>query len=247
MNFKKIKNKLSRHLKKCGCYDSVRNIELEFLKIKETIAFIVGIIIFAVPDLFLYNKVIKQKAKKIIIISHPDDELLFFSQELLHGQEKDLIVFCLSNGYNPTRRREFYRALNYYGVNGYIMKLPDQTFFSFLYNDKTVIKRLCKLRKAYVSCNAVYTHNFEGEYGHRHHQITSRNVVKVFEDFKLFVPVALDKINDSIYLLKSQDLIKKRYVFETFYKSQANGVENYLSVWFNHERSTGFHLWESRQ
>lgn len=199
-----------------------------------TIEFLMGIFIFTIPDMAHYQLIKKKKVREVMIVSHPDDESLFFSQVLLHG-EKSITVFCLTNGYNPIRRHEFYQAIKYYGVNGHILKIPDETILYFLFNNKTIMHIVKKLNKTYNNISLIYTHNREGEYGHKHHRITSDIVAKVFKNSKIMVPISSSEIKEDTYLLSENELEAKKFVFNKLYKSQTVDVQKLLTVWFQHE------------
>ena len=200
-----------------------------------TLTFLLGTARYFFPDLTRYKRTVREKSRKLMIIAHPDDDALFFSR-LLMSDEKDLTVFCLTNGYDPIRRKEFYRAMTHYGVHGYIMKLPDKTALSFLFNNGSVSGRIKDLSRKYSSCDTVYTHNPEGEYGHRHHRLIGQNVARHFPHARIIVPAPCRRIGDAAYLLTERQLSDKEYVFETFYATQAKGVKESLPAWFYHEK-----------
>lgn len=200
-----------------------------------TLSFIAGVVIYFLADRLHFKTVIGKRYKKLMIVVHPDDETLFFS-DVLMSEGKDLVVFCLTNGYDFNRRSAFYRAISFYGVAGHIMKMPDQTAFSFLFNDKSVYKVIKKIRKVCPSCDTIYTHNMEGDYGHPHHRLVGCNVAKVFYDAKIIVPVSASDMDNDQNLLPNRCLRHKEYVFEHFYDSQVKGVKETLSLWFYHEK-----------
>jgi LmbE family N-acetylglucosaminyl deacetylase len=200
-----------------------------------SLTFLGGVVLYGIPDLVRYSRILKENARKLMIIAHPDDETLFFSRILL-SDDKDIVVFCLTNGYDPVRRKEFYRAMAYYGVKGYMMKLPDQTAFTFLFNNMTVSGRLGKLRRRYCSCDTVYTHNLEGEYGHRHHRMIGRHTARIFQRATVIVPVSSGTIGDEAHKLSAGELLAKEYVFRRFYLTQAKGVRESLPAWYYHEK-----------
>jgi LmbE family N-acetylglucosaminyl deacetylase len=232
----RLKKSLIAALRKIHCDNAARAVFLLIKNAQTNLCYVGGVAFYAIPDHLRYKKVVRQKANRIMIVSHPDDESLFFSSELLHGDKK-ITVFCLTNGYDRVRRKEFYRAIAYYGVNGYIMKIPDRNAFSFLFNDRTIVRALRKLKRFYPCCARVYTHNPEGEYGHRHHQITSRNVANVFKESKVMVPLSFEKLGDERFRLPKQDLQIKQYVFDTFYQSQVEEIEKNATIWFSHEKT----------
>ena len=206
-------------------------------EVRLTLTFLLGTVAFSLPDLIRYKKILRANCRKLMIIAHPDDEALFFSR-ILQSDDKDLAVFCLTNGYDPVRRSEFYRAMSHYGVDGHIMKLPDRTVFSFLFCDTVVSWKLRALSRRYGSCETVYTHSPEGEYGHRHHRIIGRNVSRYFESAEIIIPVSPSRMEDAENLLSERQLADKEFVFESLYPTQAGGVKKSLPVWYYHEKLT---------
>lgn len=231
-----MKHRLSPWLKKYHLFTAAKRLWLGIRCLCLTPVFFTGAAVYMLPDRLLFQKAVRYKAKKLIVISHPDDETLFFSHVLMHG-DKDVTVICLTNGYNPVRRKEFYRAVRHYGVNGYIMKLPDQTIFPFLFNDRTVSLIMRRLGRIYHACDRIYTHNAQGEYGHRHHMITSRNVASYFDPSRIMVPETYPEINRAENRLSKDDMDQKRAVFHKIYRSQVDSVERGMAVWYEHEKS----------
>ncbi len=204
-----------------------------------TVNFLLGFVYYLLPDIFSYKRLVKQHYKQIMVLAHPDDETLFFSHVLL-SEKRDVVVFCLTNGYDFTRRKEFYKAMRYYDVQGYMLKIPDRTVFSFLFNNKNVKKIIRNIKRDFPSCDTVYTHNQEGEYGHRHHVIVSRSVADEFSDKVIVVPISCSAIGDDAFLLSGNVMAHKQFVFNNCYASQAKDVKQNLPEWFFHEQTVCF-------
>ena len=49
------------------------------------------------------------KVNRVLFVDHPDDEILFFSKQLLN--KKDLLVICMTNGDNKVRSQEFRKLM----------------------------------------------------------------------------------------------------------------------------------------
>ena len=204
-------------------------------KARLTLTFLAGTAYYYIPDLVRYRSIMKEKPRRLMIVAHPDDEALFFSR-ILQSDNKDLVVFCLTNGYDPQRRREFYRSMAHFGVKGHIMKLPDQSAFSVLFSSLGVSNRIGELSRRYGACDTVYTHNTEGEYGHRLHRMIGRRVARCFRSSRIVVPVSGSRIGQAAHRLSAGQLQKKEYVFEHCYPTQARGVRESLPDWFYHEK-----------
>lgn len=132
-------------------------------------------------------------SKKILIVAHPDDEIIFFSS-ILKEVEKIIICFGKSSDLEISRGRELIRKV-YPFKNVEWLNLPQANVFSLANWEKPVITKeglhlknnyekyhenyqlLSKILIDYLKdCSLVYTHNPWGEYGHEEH-VSVFNVV----------------------------------------------------------------------
>ena len=56
-----------------------------------------------------YRKLNLDGIDNLMFVAHPDDEILFFSKQLLN--KKDLLVICMTNGDNKVRSQEFRKLM----------------------------------------------------------------------------------------------------------------------------------------
>lgn len=119
---------------------------------------------------------------KLLIVAHPDDEVLWGGLNLL--LQPGWLVVCSTHLNDPIRSREFFKSMSLANVTKYIMfdvkdeytedpveadKLYDKTPF------ENAIKELSKRE-----WKLVLTHNIQGEYGHEHHKKVHKLVMKYF-------------------------------------------------------------------
>lgn len=117
------------------------------------------------------------KCSKLMIVAHPDDETIFGGRHLRQG---GWFVVCITNGYNPTRAREFRNTLQSTGNLGMIMDYPDyqdERKDSWSHVKKGVAADVSRII-GYKNWKKVVTHNKWGEYGHIHHKMTHAIVRK---------------------------------------------------------------------
>ena len=57
-----------------------------------------------------------------MIVSHPDDEILWVGANLF---KDDYFNVCLANGYNNARGRDFRKIMRFTNNNGIILNQPD--------------------------------------------------------------------------------------------------------------------------
>ena len=157
---------------------------------------------------------------KLLIVAHPDDEVLWGGMNLL--LEPGWFVVCASHVSDPVRSREFYKTMSFCNVTRYVMydvkeeytddeKESDSQFYGTLFE-----KGISELSKH--PWKLVLTHNLEGEYGHEHHRTIHRLVMKHFPSAKTFgISKKLSasqielKRNMLVFYSKTQDICKKIY------------------------------------
>ena len=125
---------------------------------------------------------------KLLIVAHPDDEVLWGGMNLL--LQPGWFVICSTHLKDPIRSKEFFNTMSYCNVTRYIMfdvkdeytenpKVADKLYDGTLF-DKFIKKLSTK------TWNVVLTHNESGEYGHEHHSKVHRLVKKYFKEPTFF-------------------------------------------------------------
>lgn len=120
----------------------------------------------------------KNTGNKLMIVAHPDDETIFFGNEVARG---GYVVVCLTNANNLHRNMEFknlIKATNNYGI---ILDYPDKTFGErdSWDNYRDSIRERLKTIIGKRDWKKIVTHSPRGEYGHIHHKMTSALVASV--------------------------------------------------------------------
>lgn len=180
---------------------------------------------------------------KLMIVAHPDDDLLWGGA---HLQEGGYFVLCLTNGTNPTRSAEFAAMIETVGCRGIILSYPDKV------NDersdwKHLINSLDKDLSLILSARdwkSIVTHNPDGEYGHIHHKMTSARVTSVCEmngltDHLLYFGRFYWKKNlpDDLPTL-DEDVAARKREWLKVYQSQAHTIDGFSHM-IDHE------IWQS--
>lgn len=115
---------------------------------------------------------LRRKSKvnnKLMIVAHPDDEVLFGGSQLI--TEKNWKVVCVTNGNNTTRSFEFGSVMKLLNLDYEIWDYPDYQFQEF---DQDVLEKdLLKIINE-KNWDKIVTHNSYGEYGHTHHKQLNR-------------------------------------------------------------------------
>jgi LmbE family N-acetylglucosaminyl deacetylase len=125
---------------------------------------------------------------KLLIVAHPDDEILWGGSNLL--SQSGWFVICSTHLNDPVRSREFFSTMSYCNVTRYIMfdvkdeYTEDPLVADKLYDGSIFDNFLKKL--ATKSWKLVLSHSEKGEYGHEHHRKVHRMVKKYFHSAKFF-------------------------------------------------------------
>ena len=148
---------------------------------------------------------------KLMIIAHPDDEVIFGGQALL--EERGWRVVCLTNGRNKIRLNEIESAMHKCGVVDFIFHdLRDRLEITLDHNSLSEILSEEINSKEWKK---IVTHNNIGEYGHPHHYQIHNEVKKIVPSLdNLWV---FDKGKEKI---DSDILDKKNKILSEIYVSQ---------------------------
>lgn len=114
------------------------------------------------------------KRKYLIVIAHPDDEILFFGEFIINNSN-NVKVLCITNSSNEVRRKEFINILQKYNVDYEMWDYSD--FKSHQYSDE--IKN--RLKNYVKNFEKIYTHSLSGETGHPTHILINKYLFDVVE------------------------------------------------------------------
>jgi len=118
------------------------------------------------------------EGNNLIIVAHPDDETLFASSELVHGNWHVLSV----TGQNRDTKHEFRRVMESLGLTYELWCLDDG--WEGPWDNHDVTERLEEIIGH--GYDNVLTHNEQGEYGHFQHRMLHQ-IVNQIVDKNLYV------------------------------------------------------------
>ncbi len=173
------------------------------------------------------------KADKVLILAHPDDDSLWAGGHLKSG---NWFVLCITCGRNDIRREEFSSAMKASGNSYIILDYPDKVMG--IRDDWEAIrpdlKKDLNLVLTYKDWKEVATHNPDGEYGHQHHKMASSIVTDLCRDLKMtdrleymgkyYKKSELPDVEKTLTRLTDEELAFKEHLL-TFYKSQKKTVD----------------------
>tara|TARA_R110000744_G_C19315226_1_gene557108 strand:+ start:30 stop:1493 length:1464 start_codon:yes stop_codon:yes gene_type:complete len=169
---------------------------------------------------------------KLMIVAHPDDELIFGGSSLI--KDNNWRVICLTNKKDNTRRMEFEKVMRDLSIPEFeIYDLEDK--FNTNLDNQLLTNILIKEINS-QNWEKIVTHNAIGEYGHHHHHQIHNKVKELTEDnSKLWV---FDK---DINYNNPQITNKKIQIFYKRYKSQGNiltQIQTMGGSWFKDKDMT---------
>lgn len=163
------------------------------LKPKYFIAFFILVLVtfvcvnvFAADNDEVEKKEPKKEKLNLMIVAHPDDEILWGGNQLI--KDKYMVV-CVTCGTSEVRDAEFKSVMketgDSYKLLGYVDTIaPNKAdnWSNFYFSIQKDIKKIIDSK----DWNKIVTHNPDGEYGHIHHILVNRIVTEVAPKKKLY-------------------------------------------------------------
>lgn len=128
--------------------------------------------------------------KNLMIVAHPDDEIIFGGQELLWNAGKYKVV-CVTGGNDEIRSTEFKNAMDSVGVTDYEIWDYEADLYTPFPDD--VLTKLDRVINEH-NWGKIVTHNPVGEYGHPQHRDLHLKVKSITDEIYVFckIPQMLD-------------------------------------------------------
>jgi len=177
------------------------------------------------------------KPTKLLVVSHPDDEAIFFGDWLMLNS-KDTKVVCLTSSMDhdvwwtnesETRFRELEDSLRTAGVSYF--ECLEQTPSLNNFENRDIIEAFLNRVKDEADWDMIVTHNQYGEYGHMQHIETHEMVKEIFPNEKIYVYKNSDQKLPSD---RKQALLDQHASQQKYGISEIRGSEWTGSDWYKH-------------
>ena len=148
-----------------------------------------------------------KKVNKLMIVAHPDDELVFGGAELIKYGEQYKVV-CISYKNDKIRSKEFQNVMKQLNISNYEMWDFKDSLQDYV---NTLDENISYEHKSFTNLlnrkwEKIVTHNPIGEYGHPKHKRLFETVKKLCNKFYVFGK-DFEKLPDNI-LKKKLELLK---------------------------------------
>ncbi len=189
------------------------------------------------------------ETKKLMVIAHPDDDVLWGGAELIGN---DYLVVCITCGSSAKRVAEFEAVMERTKDKYVMLGYPDKTNGERDNWDSVHEDIIDDIEKIYAlrDWEMVLTHNPKGEYGHQHHKMTNAIVTdavahdKLFYFGKYYSKKDLEN-EDNVAELEvlDEDVLKEKEDILNLYTSQDNTIHKTFGHMLKYENVISYEDW----
>lgn len=117
----------------------------------------------------------KNSQSALVIVAHPDDETIWMGGTIKNFKDVSWTVFSLCRKTDPDRAPKFRKVCRYYRARGLMSDLEDEGIMNIKQSLAEIKKRISRQFKG-KKFDLIFTHGYNGEYGHYRHRGVHRAV-----------------------------------------------------------------------
>jgi len=200
------------------------------------------------PDI---NKMNLKGVNKLMIVAHPDDEILWGGRGLI---EDDYLVVCVTCGVKKNRVIEFVNVMHATNDKYIMLGYPDKTKgqrdnWDKVYKD--ISNDLDKIINV-KDWEQIVVHNPDGEYGHQHHKMLNAMTTNLVKEKKklyyfghYYSKKSISKHYDELTPMNDNTLKKKKQIIGIYHSQKF--IQTSFDQMFPYENWLSYEEWMSEE